>query len=107
MYTDDAKRDSEKQVKLNTCGYRVILIRENNRYSSDNEVHKIHTNNNANNSISQYRICFNNTVFGPKTSTSLQTTLAADPHLDDEQFLLLLLLLLIQFNSIQFIYMLT
>jgi hypothetical protein len=28
MCTDYAKRDSEKQVKLNTCVYRVIIIRE-------------------------------------------------------------------------------
>jgi hypothetical protein len=35
--------------------------------------------------IIQYRICFNNTVFGPKTSASLQTTLAADAHLAEGQ----------------------
>jgi hypothetical protein len=28
MYTDNAKRDSEKRVKLNTCGYRVTIIRD-------------------------------------------------------------------------------
>jgi hypothetical protein len=33
-------------------------------------------------------MCFNDRVFGPKTSTSLQTTLAADAHLADGQFLL-------------------
>ena len=36
----------------------------------------------------QYKICFINRVFGPKTSTFLQTTLAAEAHLAEGQFLL-------------------
>jgi hypothetical protein len=38
--------------------------------------------------LNQYKMCFNNRVFGPKTSTSLQTTFAAEAHLAEGQFLL-------------------
>jgi hypothetical protein len=33
----------------------------------------------------QYKICLNDRVFGPKTSTSLQTSLAAEAHLTEGQ----------------------
>jgi hypothetical protein len=53
-----------------------------------------------------YKIYFSNRAFGPKTSTSLQTTLATEAHLREGQFLLTEQTLnnnnSIQFNSIQF-----
>jgi hypothetical protein len=38
--------------------------------------------------VENYKICFNNSGFVPNTSTSLQTTLAAEAHLAEGQFLL-------------------
>jgi hypothetical protein len=61
----------------------------NNHGSNNGGIYNGHNDNNTNNcSKIQYRICFNDRVFGPKTSTSLQTTLAADAHLAEGQFLL-------------------
>jgi hypothetical protein len=38
--------------------------------------------------VENYRICFNDSGFVPNMSTSLQTTLAAEAHLAEGQFLL-------------------
>jgi hypothetical protein len=38
--------------------------------------------------VENYKICFNDGGFVPKMSTSLQTTLAAEAHLAEGQFLL-------------------
>jgi hypothetical protein len=38
--------------------------------------------------VKNYKICFSNSVFVPNMSTSLQTTLAAEAHLAEGQFLL-------------------